>query len=333
MATEVHGATTDQRKLTSAEIKAQWKKEDATTVKSEIVWPKLIFMALMHAGAIYGFTLMPGASWKTNVGFLVLWYMSGFGITAGVHRLWAHKSYEAHISVRIFLMLFNSMAYQGSIMEWARDHRTHHKCSETDGDPHDARQGFFFAHMGWVWTRKHPEVIRQGRKLDLTDLEADGVVQFQKRHYAKLAVLMCFVVPAMLGWMWGDTLKAFWIMGFARYVWVLHMTWFVNSAAHLWGHRPYSPRINPAENYFVALGAIGEGWHNYHHAFPYDYSASEWSLTQISSWRFNPTTVFIDICAALGLVWNRRKVPQEIVAKRLAAYEAGTEVAEDEKSY
>ncbi|CAN0547966.1 unnamed protein product, partial [Laminaria digitata] len=83
---------------------------------------------------------------------------SGVGITGGVHRLWAHRSYDAHWSVRVFMMLINSMANQGSIYHWSRDHRVHHKHSETDADPHNAKRGFFFAHMGWLYVKKHPAV-------------------------------------------------------------------------------------------------------------------------------------------------------------------------------
>lgn len=83
---------------------------------------------------------------------------SGLGITGGVHRLWAHRSYDAHWTARVFLMLINSMANQGSIYHWSRDHRVHHKYSEMDADPHNATRGFFFAHMGWLYVKKHPDV-------------------------------------------------------------------------------------------------------------------------------------------------------------------------------
>lgn len=73
------------------------------------------------------------------------------------------------------------LSVQNHIFEWARDHRVHHKCSETNADPHNAKRGFFFSHMGWLLCRKHPMVIEKGRKIDLSDLKADKVVMFQKR--------------------------------------------------------------------------------------------------------------------------------------------------------
>lgn len=107
--------------------------------------------------------------------------MGGLGITAGAHRLWAHKSYKAKWPLRVLLMLFNTLAFQNSIWEWSRDHRVHHKFSETDADPHNAKNGFFFAHVGWLLVKKHPDVIAKGKQISLDDLEKDKVVAFQRK--------------------------------------------------------------------------------------------------------------------------------------------------------
>lgn len=128
--------------------------------------------------------------------------MSGLGITAGCHRLWAHRSYKARLPLRIFLGFIQTMAFQvndlpklianwfinitfvilkNHIYEWSRDHRVHHKYSETDADPHNANRGFFFAHVGWLLVRKHPEVIRKGRQISMDDIMQDPVVRFQKK--------------------------------------------------------------------------------------------------------------------------------------------------------
>lgn len=84
---------------------------------------------------------------------------------------------------------------------------------------------------------------------------------------------------------------------------MLHFTWLVNSAAHLYGDHPYDALSYPAENPIVSLLAVGEGWHNWHHKYPYDYAASEFGVTS----QFNPTKMFIDACAALGMVTNRKR--------------------------
>lgn len=105
---------------------------------------------------------------------------AGFGVTAGAHRLWAHKSYKAKLPLRIILMIFQTMAFQNCIHEWVRDHRAHHKFCDTDADPHNSRRGFFFSHMGWLMCKKHPDVKAKGQTIDMSDIEADPVVMFQK---------------------------------------------------------------------------------------------------------------------------------------------------------
>merc|ERR1712178_234313 len=128
----------------------------------------------------------------------------------------------------------------------------------------------------------------------------------------------CFVFPGLVSsYCWGETgWNSFFVPGALRYVWVLHMTWFVNSAAHLWGERPYDPDSNPAENPLVSIAAIGEGWHNWHHKYPFDYAASEFGVDK----QFNPTKLFIDTCIALGLAsepkratgaWNKLRAVRE----------------------
>jgi stearoyl-CoA desaturase (delta-9 desaturase) len=116
------------------------------------------------------------------------------------------------------------------------------------------------------------------------------------------------IVPA---YCWGESfVNAYFICATLRYIITLNFTWLVNSLAHMWGMRPYDVRINPAENAFVALVSAGEGFHNYHHTFPHDYSTSEFG------WRLNFTKVFIDICAALHLARDMKTIPKEIVEQR-----------------
>ncbi|KFP95169.1 SCD5 desaturase, partial [Spizaetus tyrannus] len=238
--------------------------------------------------------------------------MTALGVTAGAHRLWSHRSYKAKLPLRIFLAAANSMAFQNDIYEWSRDHRVHHKYSETDADPHNARRGFFFSHIGWLFMRKHRDVIEKGRKLDFTDLLDDPVVRFQRKYYKSSVVLMCFVIPTFVPWyLWGESLwNAYFLASILRYTISLNVTWLVNSAAHMYGNRPYNKYISPRQNTFVTLGAIGEGFHNYHHTFPFDYSASELGL------KFNPTTWFIDFMFWLGLVTDRKQVPKEMIQSR-----------------
>ncbi len=192
------------------------------------------------------------------------------GITAGAHRLWCHRSYKANLPLRIILMVLNTMALQNDIYEWSRDHRVHHKYSETDADPHNSNRGFFFAHMGWLLCKKHPQVIEKGKTIDMSDIWNDPVVRFQRRFYFPLITIFCFIVPALIPYyFWKENIMvAFFTCSMYRYCFVLHVTWFVNSWAHLAGKHPYDKNIKPAENMGVVVATFGEGYHNYHHVFP-----------------------------------------------------------------
>ncbi|XP_063635590.1 acyl-CoA Delta(11) desaturase-like [Cydia splendana] len=109
-------------------------------------------------------------------------YMAGgFGITAGAHRLWSHRSFKATPPLQVLLMLAQTLACQLSAHSWARDHRLHHKYVDTDADPYCARRGLFFSHIGWLLVDKHPEVLRRGKTLDMADLEENPVLRFQKK--------------------------------------------------------------------------------------------------------------------------------------------------------
>ncbi|XP_069341667.1 stearoyl-CoA desaturase 5 [Eulemur rufifrons] len=282
--------------------------------RQSIVWRNVVLMSLLHLAAVYSLALIPEAQALTLLWAYLCFLLTALGVTAGAHRLWSHRSYKAKLPLRIFLAVANSMAFQNDIFEWSRDHRVHHKYSETDADPHNARRGFFFSHIGWLFVRKHRDVIEKGRKLDLTDLLADPVVRFQRKYYKASVVLMCFVVPTLVPWyVWGESLwNSYFLASILRYTISLNVTWLVNSAAHMYGNRPYDRHISPRQNPLVTLGAIGEGFHNYHHTFPFDYSASEFGLN------FNPTTWFIDFMCWLGLATDRKRATKTMIEARKA---------------
>jgi len=281
--------------------------------KRKIVWRNVLLIGSLHLGALWSLYLMcTRTMWQTNLFSFVLYVLSGIGITAGAHRLWAHRSYKAKLPLRIFLAFFQSMAFQNHIFEWSRDHRVHHKYSETEADPHNANRGFFFAHVGWLMCRKHPAVIEKGKQIDCSDMLADPVVRFQKKYYLLSVLLCCFVLPTAIPvYFWGEKAYiAFYAAAIFRYCWTLNMTWLVNSAAHLWGSHPYDKRINPAENLITILGAVGEGFHNYHHTFPWDYATSE------LGWVFNTTTLFINFCALFGQAYDLKTTSKGMIRDR-----------------
>jgi stearoyl-CoA desaturase (Delta-9 desaturase) len=222
-----------------------------------------------------------------------------------MHRLFAHRTYKAHFIVRFAFMLVTCCANQTSIFHWCRDHRCHHKHSETDADPHNATRGFFFAHIGWLLLKKKPEVVAAGKEMDFSDLWEDPIIRFQHALDPWIMQYMCFVFPAQVAhYCWGETWwNGFLFPGVVRWIYSQHFTFLVNSAAHLYGDHPYDVMSYPAENPLVSWFALGEGWHNWHHKYPYDYACSEYGFFV----QYNPAKMLIDTLAAVGLVWDRTR--------------------------
>ncbi|EDW16357.1 acyl-CoA Delta-9 desaturase [Drosophila mojavensis] len=296
------------------------KKADRRKLK--LVWRNIIAFGYLHLAAVYGaWLIFTSAKWQTIVLAFALYVVSGLGITAGAHRLWAHRSYKAKWPLRVLLVIFNTVAFQDAAYHWARDHRVHHKYSETDADPHNATRGFFFSHIGWLLCKKHPEVKAKGKGVDLSDLRADPVLMFQKKHYFILMPLACFILPTVAPmYFWGESfVNAWFVATMFRWCFILNVTWLVNSAAHKFGGRPYDRFINPSENISVAMLAFGEGWHNYHHVFPWDYKTAEFG-----KYSLNLTTAFIDFFAKIGWAYDLKSVSPDIIKKRVKRTGDGT---------
>jgi stearoyl-CoA desaturase (delta-9 desaturase) len=111
-----------------------------------------------------------------------LYLIGGFGTGAGAHRLWSHRSFKAKLPLKLFIAFAQTLSGQDSIFVWARNHRAHHKFSETNADPHNAKRGFFFAHIGWLMCKKHPDAIRLGKTVDVSDLLQDPIVYYQHKY-------------------------------------------------------------------------------------------------------------------------------------------------------
>ncbi|GBN10045.1 Acyl-CoA Delta(11) desaturase, partial [Araneus ventricosus] len=132
--------------------------------KTKIVWFNVMLFVYLHTSFLYAVYLgLTVAFWKTVLFAYIYGNLGGLGITAGSHRLWSHRSYKAKWPLRALLCCFASIAAQNDIYEWCRDHRVHHKFTETDADPHNIKRGFFFAHMGWLMCKKHPDVAKKGK--------------------------------------------------------------------------------------------------------------------------------------------------------------------------
>ncbi|KAL8446148.1 hypothetical protein Emag_004834 [Eimeria magna] len=193
--------------------------------------------------------------------------------------------------------LFNAKLY-------SRDHRVHHKRSDKEGDPYNASRGFFYSHVGWLLLKKPAAVIEAGKQLNFDDLLADPFVMLQHRLDPWWNQIWCFVVPALYAhYKYNDFWTGFFVLGCLRWCICLHATWTVNSTAHIWGDRRYNVEGNPCESCFTSLVAVGEGWHDWHHRYPYDYAAAEGGVWE----QFNPSKLLIDTAARFGLAWDRRR--------------------------
>lgn len=273
-----------------------------------IKWRLVVFFVISHILALLGvYKLLFCSTIGMAVSCFMWYYLSGtLGITAGAHRLWSHESYGASTILRILLMVANSIANQGSIIWWARDHKIHHRNTDTVGDPYNINEGFFFAHMGWIFVEKHPKVIEDGAKINLDRLKSDSVVMFQHRTDPYFRLACCFILPMLYGYMVHNTIiDSLLILGFFRWIFTMHCTWCINSVAHMWGYRPYDQSIEARENKIASAITAGEGYHNYHHVYPYDYRCAEGT-------GFDPlnfTTSFINLMAFLGLAHGLRSGP------------------------
>lgn len=280
--------------------------------------PTFVFMIGSHLLALWSLVrIFQGrVGWKAIVYQLLCNMIACIGITAGYHRFYAHKTYKASPIVRVILMLMGTSACQQSILKWSHNHRSHHRNSETPADPHDAKKGFFYSHIGWLLEKEPPAVTEAREKLDCADLRSSRMVVWQYENYAVIAVIVTLVVPMSVsrfllreGWL--DC----YLLCMLRIIVTLNSTWLVNSLAHYWGERPYDATIFPVQNALVNFLTFGEGNHNYHHSFPLDYRASD-RMKWAKRIFMNPTQVFIDVLAAMGLAWDLRITPPKTVTNR-----------------
>lgn len=206
--------------------------------KLDIVWRNVILFLYLHSAAIYGF-ILPKQTYSGIVFAWIVGFIVALGTTVGAHRLYTHRSFKANTKFRVLLVFMQTMAVQNSMYEWVRDHRVHHKFTDTNADPHNSKRGFFFSHIGWLMCKKHPDVKKFGGKIDMSDLEADPIVMFQHKYYLPLALVIGFVFPIWTGCLLGETFRVSFHGHIFRYLLGLHLVWNINSGAHYFGHRPF----------------------------------------------------------------------------------------------
>ncbi len=286
----------------------------AAADQPRLLWANVLMFALTMAVAVtvvpwYGFT--HGYSLAAWIWFAVFLYANGLAITGGYHRLWSHRTYDAHWSLRLIYMLLGAMALQNSVLVWASGHRNHHQfVDDADRDPYSASRGLWFSHIGWM-LRRYPSGDTDFS--NVRDLERDPIVAFQHKHYYLLAIGLNVFVPLALGWLHGDLWGVFLLAGVLRLVVSHHFTFLINSVAHAFGRQPYTDENSARDNGWLAFLTYGEGYHNFHHQFAHDYrNGVRW-------WHWDPSKWIICSLSWVGLTTRLRRTPAVVIQRtRLA---------------
>ncbi|KAJ3409447.1 hypothetical protein CcCBS67573_g01266 [Chytriomyces confervae] len=269
-----------------------------------IEWHNVVILFFTPVLAVKGLLLVPLQT-ATFWWAVAYYFFTGLGITAGYHRYWSHRSYQATRPFQMALLLAGTGALEGSVKWWCRGHRVHHRFTDTEKDPYNAKNGFFWSHIGWM-------IVKQEKKaaMDISDLNSDPMIQFQHDYYLPLGIIAAFVIPTVVaGLGWGDWMGGFFYAGVARLVFVHHSTFCVNSLAHYLGERTFDDKRTPSDHVITALITLGEGYHNFHHEFPSDYRNA------IELHQYDPTKWLIWSASLFGLTYNLKMFPSNEIEK------------------
>jgi stearoyl-CoA desaturase (delta-9 desaturase) len=261
----------------------------------------------VHVAAVVGVALL-GWSWVGLGIAIALYVVRMFGVTAGYHRYFSHRTFRTSRPMQLAFALLAMSSSQKGVLWWASHHRIHHKYSDVEGDVHSVqRDGFLWGHLGWILCRKYEK----------TDL--DRVRDLAK--YPELVWLdrWWWIPPTVLGF------ATYFVGGWFGLVWgflvstslLWHGTFTINSLTHMFGSRRYATSDNSRNNALLAFITLGEGWHNNHHYY-------QRSVRQgFFWWELDPTFYVLQGLAALGLVWDLHAPPPHVVAGLPAAGRTG----------
>ncbi len=272
-----------------------------------INWTNTLFLTITPLIAITG-TILIAINGHLSAATIVLAILfmgaTGIAITAGYHRLFSHRAYKTIWPIRLLYLLFGAACFEGSVLEWCTDHRKHHLYVDTNKDPYNINQGFWYAHIGWL-------IFLDTSKRDfknVNDLAADPLVRFQHRFFVPLAIVMGFIVPAAIASLWGDFWGGLIIAGALRITLNQHLTFCINSVCHTFGNRNYSTQQTARDNWVTALFTYGEGFHNFHHQFMFDYRNG------IRFYHFDPAKWLIGVLSFFNLATDLKQAsPKQIL--------------------
>jgi stearoyl-CoA desaturase (delta-9 desaturase) len=240
-------------------------------------------------------------SWTDLTLLLVMYSLVALGVTVGFHRMLTHRSFTPHPVVKFILLVLGSMAFEGPALSWAATHIKHHAVSDREGDPHSPVDGFFHAHMGWLFTKQ-----MEDPNVYCRHLVKDPIIAFVSCTFllwAGLSLVIPFAIGGWHGLIWG---------GLVRMFLTHHVTWSVNSVCHTFGKRPYETNDASRNEWVVGLLAFGEGWHNNHHAFPRS------AIHGLRWWQFDLSGLLIVSLEKLGLARDVYRIPPDQLERRAA---------------
>ncbi len=224
-------------------------------------------------------------------------------ITCGYHRLFAHQSYEASKWLEFLFLFFCAGAFQESCLKWSSDHRVHHQFVDQEKDPYNAKKGFFWSHIGWILIKQ--KYISPNPK----DLLQNNLVMWQHKYWTLIAILSGFGLPTLVGLIFNNPLGGLFFGGIFRLFVGHHITFSINSFAHLLGSQPYSKSSTARDSSITALLTFGEGYHNFHHWYARDYRNG------IKFYHFDPSKWFIKFMSYFKQTWNLKMVQEETLLR------------------
>lgn len=262
----------------------------------------LTSMPIIAIGMAVAYIFYNGFVWTDLATFFVMSILTGLATTAGYHRYYSHRAYDCHPIVQFFYLTFGAASLQNSLLNWASNHRFHHRYVDDEADPYNINKGFFWAHIGWIF---YDEASGTRTFSNLEDLKKSKLVQWQHRHYLLIAIIVGLGLPTLIGAFFGRPLSGFIFGGLLRCVWIHHCVFLINSAAHVFGKQPYSTQHTAKDNWFLAFFTYGEGYHNFHHTYPSDYrNGVRW-------YHWDPTKWWIAGLQLCGLATNLKRTSKE----------------------
>jgi len=258
-----------------------------------INYTSVSFIFFFHIVALYG-VIYETMTYFDMFSTFFMYYFTGLGITAGYHRLWAHKSYTASPIIQYILAFAGAGASQGSILWWSKYHRLHHTKSDTEDDPYGPQKGFLYSHILWIFENRYLPKLKY---IDMDDLKYNKIVMFQHKYYVPISVTCSVYMPMLFYYLLGQDARNcfFFPVALARVI-LWHSTWCVNSLAHYLGTQSYGQSGTSRDHLFTAFVTFGEGYHNFHHEYPFDYrNGVEW-------YQYDPTKWLIEILYSYGFI-------------------------------